>query len=46
MTSSTFNQLCQAQLIAPTVALEDAEIVQALKDADDELVADLIVTKF
>jgi len=46
MTQNTFNQLCNDLLIMPELALENDDIVSALKDRDDALVILLLTTQF
>jgi hypothetical protein len=46
MTQNEFNQLCNDQLIDPFIALENDEIVSALKDRDDAQVILLLTTQF
>jgi hypothetical protein len=46
MTQNEFNQLCNDQLIEPAIALENDEIVNALKDRDDARVILLLTTQF
>jgi hypothetical protein len=46
MTQNEFNQLCNDQLIEPAIALENDEIVSALKDRDDAQVILLLTTQF
>ena len=41
-----FETLCGELLIAPEIALEDKEIVYALKDRDDEKVEELLKNNF
>ena len=41
-----FETLCKELLIAPEIALEDEEIVGALKDRDDEKVEELLKNNF
>jgi serine/threonine protein phosphatase PrpC len=46
MTQNEFNLLCNDQLIDPSIALENDEIVSALKDRDDAQVILLLTTQF
>jgi hypothetical protein len=46
MTQNEFNQLCNDQLIDPSIALENDEIVSALRSKDDDLVKELLTTQF
>jgi len=46
MTQNEFNLLCNDQLIDPAIALENDEIVSALKDRDDAQVILLLTTQF
>jgi hypothetical protein len=46
MTQNEFNQLCNDQLIDPAIALENDEIISALKDRDDAQVILLLTTQF
>ena len=46
MTQNEFNQLCNDQLIEPAIALENDEVVNALKEKDDALVIVLLTTQF
>jgi len=46
MTQNEFNLLCNDQLIDPSIALENDEIVSALRSKDDDLVKELLTTQF
>jgi hypothetical protein len=46
MTQNEFNQLCNDQLIEPAIALENDDIVSALRSKDDDLVKELLTTQF
>lgn len=46
MTELEFVLLCNENLIYPGIALEDENIVQALKNRDDKLVRKLILEEF
>jgi hypothetical protein len=46
MTQNEFNALCNDQLIEPSIALENDEIVSALQAKDDALVILLLTTQF
>ena len=46
MTANQFDALCQKYLIAPSVALEDEEIVKALREKDDAKVEALLQSNF
>jgi hypothetical protein len=46
MTQNEFNQLCNDQLIDPSIALENDDIVSALRSKDDDLVKELLITQF
>ena len=46
MTINTFNALCQQLTILPEIALENDEIVNALRAKDDQLVIELLKTQF
>jgi hypothetical protein len=46
MTANTFNELCQRACVTPELALENDDIVQALKNNDDGLVLTLLCTQF
>jgi hypothetical protein len=46
MTQNEFMQKCNDLLIEPDIALENDEIVQALKDRDDAQVIELLTTQF
>jgi len=46
MTKFEFVALCNENLIYPGIALEDENIVNALKNKDDELVKKLILEEF
>jgi len=46
MTQNEFNALCNDQLIEPSIALENDDIVKALKTRDDALVILLLTTQF
>ena len=46
MTINTFNALCQELTIPPEIALENDEIVNALRAKDDQLVVELLKTQF
>ena len=46
MTANEFNALCQELLIDPALALEDEEIVEALKEKDKEKVKTLLRENF
>jgi hypothetical protein len=46
MTINTFNALCQELTISPEIALENEEIVNALRAKDDQLVVELLKTQF
>jgi serine/threonine protein phosphatase PrpC len=46
MTQNEFNLLCNDELIDPSIALENDEIISALKDRDDAQVILLLTTQF
>jgi hypothetical protein len=46
MTKFEFVALCNENLIYPGIALENEDIVQALKNKDDKLVRKLILEEF
>jgi hypothetical protein len=46
MTQNEFNALCNDQLIEPSIALENDEVVSALKNRDDALVILILTTQF
>jgi hypothetical protein len=46
MTQNQFALLCSEHCISPDVALENDDIVEALKNRDDELVQQLLVNEF
>tara|TARA_Y100001973_G_scaffold51229_1_gene76016 strand:- start:484 stop:624 length:141 start_codon:yes stop_codon:yes gene_type:complete len=46
MTEIEFITLCNQNLIYPGIALENKNIVQALKNKDDKLVKKLILKEF
>ena len=46
MTINIFNALCQQLTILPEIALENDEIVNALRAKDDQLVIELLKTQF
>jgi len=46
MTKFEFVTLCNENLIYPAIALENNNIVKALKNKDDELVKKLILEEF
>lgn len=46
MTANQFAALCLEHDIAPSVALENDELVQALRDRDDERVVEIITNEF
>jgi|MGYP003120499790 hypothetical protein len=46
MTEFEFITLCNENLIYPTIALENENIIQALKSRNDELVKKLIQEEF
>ena len=46
MTRNEFNLLCNDQLIDPLIALENDEIISALRSKDDNLVKELLATQF
>lgn len=46
MTQNQFNALCAERTIDPNIALENDELVQALKDRDDEAVVTILDNQF
>jgi hypothetical protein len=46
MTANEFNALCQERTIDPSLALENPDIVEALKDRDDEAVVTILNNQF
>lgn len=46
MTQNEFNTLCQERTIDPNLALENDELVQALRDRDDEAVVNILNNQF
>lgn len=46
MTVDQFATECASRLILPSIALEDDEIVDALRSGDDELVIELLESNF
>jgi hypothetical protein len=46
MTQDQFNTLCQQHLLSPEIALENDDLVQALRDRDDERVVEIITNEF
>lgn len=46
MTQTQFQILCGEHLIDPTMALENQNIVQALRESDDEKVKRILETEF
>jgi len=46
MTQNEFVAKCEQLCVAPELALENDEIVSALKDRDDALVIELLHTQF
>ena len=46
MTANEFNQLCQSHLIAPSIALENENFIEALEVRDDEKVEQVLTTEF
>ena len=46
MTIHIFNALCQQLTILPEIALENDDIVNALRAKDDQLVIELLKTQF
>lgn len=46
MTQTEFNTLCQERTIDPSLALENDELVQALKNRDDEAVVAILNNQF
>ena len=46
MTHNEFVALCYEQCIPPNIALENDDIVEALKARDDDLVQQLLTTEF
>ncbi len=46
MTANEFSALCSEYGIHPSVALENDDIVEALKNRDTEAVADILANEF
>jgi hypothetical protein len=46
MTQNQFALLCSEHCISPDIALENDDIVEALKNRDDELVQQLLINEF
>ena len=46
MTQNEFIAKCEQLSVAPELALENDEIVEALKNRDDQLVVELLNTQF
>lgn len=46
MTQTEFAALCQKLLIDPYVALENENLVEALKSRDDRLAVEILVNEF
>jgi hypothetical protein len=46
MTEQQFHTLCNEHLISPEIALENDDLVQALRDRDDERVVEIITNEF
>ena len=46
MTADRFAELCSAELVAPSIAIENESIREALADRDDARVEELIKSEF
>ena len=46
MTANQFNALCESRTIDPSLALENDELVEALKARDDEAVVTVLDNQF
>jgi hypothetical protein len=46
MTTNEFNALCGEHLIDPAIALENEQVVQALREGDDAKVETLVKEEF
>jgi len=46
MTQNQFLALCNEHLIDPSVALENTDVVEALKNRDDEAVVEALTNSF
>jgi hypothetical protein len=46
MTQNQFNALCNEHDIAPSIALENEELIEALRERDDERVIQIITEEF
>jgi hypothetical protein len=46
MTQNQFNTLCNEHGIAPSIALENEELIEALRERDDERVIQIITKEF
>jgi DNA-binding GntR family transcriptional regulator len=46
MTANQFNALCESRTIDPSLALENDDIVEALKARDDEAVVTILDNQF
>ena len=46
MTQNQFNTLCNEHGIAPSIALENEELIEALRERDDERVIQIITEEF
>ena len=46
MTANQFNDLCESRTIDPSLALENDDIVEALKARDDEAVVTILDNQF
>jgi hypothetical protein len=46
MTQNQFNALCNEHGIAPSIALENEELVEALQERNDEQVIEILTNNF
>jgi len=46
MTQNQFNTLCNEHGIAPSIALENENLIEALRERDDERVIQIITEEF
>ena len=46
MTQNQFNTLCNEHGIAPSIALENEELIEALRERNDERVIQIITEEF
>ena len=46
MTQNQFNALCTEHCIAPSLALENENLIEALRERDDERVIEIIKQEF